>query len=98
MNIPKGMIQNLDMLIELSQKKTKLLMDMKCALEEEGSNYIVCNVSNQEYVLVDKKTKINIEIGSKTKIEQYITKRRLIKVYWRKNIKFNTELKILELT
>ena len=86
------MIDNLDELIDLTQKKAKLLIQMKQALEEEAADYIVCqggaqSVTQMYYILVHKESKENLIADNKKNVLDYIKRKRLTKVYWRQNIK-----------
>lgn len=102
------MIDNLDELIELTQKKATLLIQMKQALEEEAADYIVCQGGTQSatqfgyhsqmyYILVHKKSKENLIADNKKNVLDYIKRKRLTNVYWRKRIFFNNDKKLIEL-
>lgn len=85
---------DIDKVIELSERKVKLLKEYKESLNEESADYIVCNAglqssgvgyhSQSTYVIVDRKTNTNMDAGPKSRIEKYIEKKRLSNVYWRK--------------
>lgn len=105
--LPEGMIENLDELIALEQKKVKLLFEMRRALQEEAADYIVCNTGQQSvgvgyhsrsmFIIVERKTKENLYCGLKTEVEAYIKKKRLKKVHWRTKMFFNDAKQIIEL-
>jgi len=102
MEICPEMLHNLDLLIDLNQKKVKLLMDMKRGLEEASADYIVCRVgfgdnNRMNYALVKKNSSENLIVDVKSKVEEYIKKKCLTNVYWRQYIEFNTEKQVLEL-
>ena len=83
----KNMNGNINELIALNNKMTSLLQEYKQSLEEEQSDYVVVKIpsifTEARYILFKRETEKEICYGEKSKIERFIEKRIINKVYWR---------------
>lgn len=80
-------MNTIDQLIELNNKKSALLQELKQSLEEEAADYVVCKVppmlNETRFVLVKRDTGKEMCYGTKSEIEKFITRRNINKIYWR---------------
>lgn len=81
----------IDELIEISERMTALLKELKQATEEQAAKYVVEKHGPYNHYALTDKIKL-IHYGTKHKIERYIRTRKLT-VYWRPVAKAVIELR-----